>query len=229
VIYADDFDGLFPPSKAGSNPVNEIKGGYYTRWMFFDSSYQGQRLPQGNFIVNGNNSFQGLGALYAQKLSGNGKISFCPSMNEKNPALSSLMYEPLLTTSTTVNDANNPGSVRTSYIYNPWVVNPAGNLATGSPDAQRLFTKTSKIAKRKMFGMDFIDSSSWLPSGDVDVNGLNFAHSRSKGWNVLFSDTSVEFKKVSGEVKSLYLSEPTAFNTQYDIKGICDLSQKVFE
>ena len=226
MMYAEDNDGKFPHSKAGSNPVNEIKGGYYTRWMFFDSGYQGQKLPQSTFLVNGVNSFQGLGLLYPSKLSGNGKISFCPSMNEKNPALSSATYEPLLTTSTSANDPNNPGSVRSSYIYNPWIVNPAGSSAA---DQQRLFSKSSRITKRKIFGMDFIDSSSWKSTGDVDVNGQYFAHSRSRGWNVLFSDNSVEFKKVTPAVRALYLSEPSAFNTPYDIKGICDLAQQVFE
>jgi prepilin-type N-terminal cleavage/methylation domain-containing protein len=227
MIYADDYDGKFPISKAGANPVNEIRGGYYTRWMFYDAGFAGQKLPQGTFFVNGADNFQGLGALYAQKLAGNGKIAYCPSMNDKpNSALSSLMYEPLLTTSTAANDPNNPGSVRTSYIYNPWIVNPAGAAAS---DQQRLLVKTSSVSRRKMFGMDFMDSTSWAPSGDVNVNGGSFAHSKSKGWNVLFSDGSVEFKKVTSAVKALYISEPGAFNTQYDIKGICDLAQQIFE
>jgi prepilin-type N-terminal cleavage/methylation domain-containing protein len=230
MIYADDYDSKFPISKAGTHVVNELLGGYYTRWMFDDAGFVGQKLPQGTFVVNGANSFQGLGALYAQKLAGNGKIAYCPSMNDKpNSALNSSMYEPLLTTSTPANDSNNPGSVRTSYVYNPWVVNPAGTLATGSADAQRLLKKTSSASRRKMFGMDFMDSTSWTPGGDVDINGGSFAHSRSKGWNVLFSDNSVEFKKVTAAVKTLYLSEPSAFNSQYDIKGICDLAQQIFE
>ena len=231
MLYAEEYDGKFPTSKAGGNPVNCILGGYYTRWMFFDSGYQGLKLPQGTFTVNGANNFQGLGSLYAQKLSGNGKISFCPSMDVsgKDPALSSSLYSPLLTTSTAANDPNNPGSVRTSYIYNPWIVNPAGTLNNTSPDALRLYQKSSSITKRRMFGMDFIDSTSWQASGDVNINGPDFAHSRSKGWNVLFSDGSVEFKKVTPAVKTLYLSEPTKFNTAYDIKGICDLAQQIFE
>ncbi|HEV2692010.1 MAG TPA: prepilin-type N-terminal cleavage/methylation domain-containing protein [Verrucomicrobiae bacterium] len=222
VIYAGDFDDKYPLSKAGSNPINDIKGGYYTRWMFYDAGSAGVKLPQGTFIVNGANSFQGLGSLYAQKLAGDGRISFCPSMDSsgKDPALSSTLYSPLLTASTTANDANNPGSVRTSYIYNPWIKNPVN-----SADTTRLFQKTSQVSKRKLFGMDFIDSSSWQTSGDVNINGPDFAHSRSKGWNVLFSDNSVEFKKVSQDTKALYLAKPGAFNTQYDIEGICSLAQ----
>ena len=92
--------------------------------------------------------------------------------------------------------ANNAGSVRTSYIYNPWIVNPVG-----SADTTRLYQKTSKVTQRKLFGMDFIDSTSWSATGDVNINGPDFAHSRSKGWNVLFTDNSVEFKKVTPAVK----------------------------
>ena len=46
MMYADDYDSKFPTTKAGANPVNMIRGGYYTRWMWFDSSYQGYKVPQ---------------------------------------------------------------------------------------------------------------------------------------------------------------------------------------
>lgn len=222
VIYAGDYDDKYPLSKAGANPINDIKGGYYTHWMFFDAAIPGVKLPPGTFIVNNANNFQGLGSLYAQKLLGDGRISFCPSMDSagKDPALSSSLYSPLLTTSTAANDLNNAGSVRTSYIYNPWIKSPVG-----SADTTRLYQKTSQVLQRKLFGMDFIDSTSWGTTGDVNVNGPDFAHSRSKGWNVLFSDNSVEFKKVSPATKALYLAKPGAFNTQYDIEGICELAQ----
>ena len=74
--------------------------------MFFDGGLQGVKLPPGTLAVNNANNFQGLGALYAQKLAGDGRISFCPSMDEagKDPALSSTLYSPLLTTSTMANE-----------------------------------------------------------------------------------------------------------------------------
>jgi prepilin-type N-terminal cleavage/methylation domain-containing protein/prepilin-type processing-associated H-X9-DG protein len=53
-------------------------------------------------------------------------------------------------------------------------------------------------------------------------------HSRCNGWNVLFTDGSVEFKKVSAATKAVYALG--GFNNgQYDIKGICDLARLVFE
>ena len=224
-LYADDYNGSFPTSKAGGNPVNVIKGGYYTYWMYFNSVAAGTKLPQ-QFDFLGVNSWTGIGLLYPQKLIGNAKVAFCPALVSKGSTKGSQFYDPLLTASSAPLDTSNPGSVRTSYINNPWVVNPAG--ATDA-DQTRLFTKSGKITARKVFGMDFIDSNSWLANGDVDINGKDFSHSRSKGWNVLFTDNSVEFKKVNGQTKTLYLADPTAFNNQYDIRGICTLAKQVFE
>jgi hypothetical protein len=50
----------------------------------------------------------------------------------------------------------------------------------------------------------------------------------SKGWNVLFTDTSVEFKKIDSRTKAVY-AKGGFNNGQYDIKGICDLASDVFE
>lgn len=221
-MYAEDYDGKFPHSKAGANPVNMIRGGYYTRWMWFGTA-QGYKVPQSWDQPYG--EWQGLGMLYPQKLAGNGKIFYCPGLVSKKSMIGSLPYEPLLTSTTTANDSNNPGSVRTSYIYNPWVVNPDG---TSQADLTRLLQKSSQIRSRKVFGMDFMDSGAWLPGGDVDINGANFSHSRSKGWNVLFTDASVEFRKVNAATKSVYALGGFS-GGQYDIKGICDLSRIVFE
>jgi prepilin-type N-terminal cleavage/methylation domain-containing protein len=227
MLYAEDFDGRLPYTKAGANPINLIRGGYYTRWMWYNGSYPGYRVPQNWTQIPGdpNNYFQGLGMLYPQKLAGSGAIFYCPGLNSKKSFIGSRNYEPLLTSTTAQNDSSNPGSIRCSYIYNPWVVNPDG---TSDTDLTRLFQTTAKIPGRKLFGMDFIDSNAWLPGGDVDINGIDFAHSRSKGWNVLFTDVSVSFKKVDSRTKYVYALG--GFNNgQYDIKGICDLAKLVFE
>jgi len=223
MMYASDYDDKLPTTQAGANPVNLIRGGYYTRWMWFNAGAPGYKLPQ-SWIQLGGNFYQGLGMLYPQKLAGNGKIFYCPSLNSKKSPIGSMIYEPLLTSSTAANDANNPGSVRTSYIYNPWVANPNGSA---NADLTRLFQKTSHIKGRKLFGMDFIDSAAWTAGGDVNINGVDFAHSRNKGWNVLFTDVSVEFKKVNAQTKAAYALG--GFNGQYDIQGICDLARLSFE
>jgi len=125
MMYADDYDGKFPTTTAGSHPVNVIKGGYYTRWMWFGTA-QGYKVPQTWTQPNG--AFQGLGMLYPQKLSGNSKICFCPGLNSKNSMIGSKIYEPLLTTTTAQNDSNNPGSVRTSYITIPGLRTRTGRV-----------------------------------------------------------------------------------------------------
>jgi prepilin-type N-terminal cleavage/methylation domain-containing protein len=227
MIYAGDYEEKLPYTIAGSNPRNVVRGGYYTRWMWFNGAYQGYKVPQSWTQVPGdaNNYFQGLGMLYAQKLAGNGGVFYCPGLVAKKSAIGSVNYEPLLTSTTSQNDGNNPGSVRSSYIYNPWVNNPNGS---SDADLTRLFQKTTQIKGRKVFGMDFIDSTAWLPGGEVNINGADFSHSRSKGWNALFTDVSVQFKTVNAQTKAAYALGGFN-NSQYDIKGICDLARLAFE
>ena len=225
MLYAEDYDAKFPSTQAGGNPTDVLNGSYYTRWIWVGSP--GYKVPQSWIQPQGR--FDSLGLLYPQKLTGNGRVTYCPSLVAKRSPLGTINYEPLYTSDTAANDINGAGggNVRCSYSYNTWVVNPAGGNA--NTDHVRLLKKSTSIVKRKFFGMDFLDTASWLPTGDVNINGQNFAHSRSKGWNVLFSDNSVEFRKITSAVKTLYLSEPTAFNNQYDIQGICDLAKTIFE
>jgi len=227
MLYSEDYEAKLPYTIAGSNPMNMIRGGYYTRWMWFNAGYPGYKVPASWTQVPGdpNNYFQGLGMLYPQKLSGNAGVCYCPGLVAKRSPIGSVFYEPLLTSSTPQNDNNNPGSVRCSYIYNPWVNNPDGS---STADLTRLFQKTSQIKSRKLFGMDFIDSNAWLPGGEVNINSVDFSHSRSKGWNVLFTDVSVEFRKVDARTKAVYALGGFS-GGQYDIKGICDLAKMVFE
>jgi prepilin-type N-terminal cleavage/methylation domain-containing protein len=229
MMYALDYDDRLPRTQAGGNPVNVINGGYYTRWIGV-WKVEKYKVPQSwtqPYADDPAQPFDSLGLLYPQKLAGDGKVFYCPSLNAKRSPIGSLNYEPLLTTdSANTVSGSAGGNVRGSYIYNPWVVNPAGN--NNNTDHLRIFTKTSKIDKRRVFGMDFIDSGSWLPGGEVDVNGMNFAHSRDKGWNVIFTDNSVEFKKVSPATKQVY-SLGGFSGGQYDIRGICDLARLVFE
>ena len=232
MLYAEDYNGRFPITQAGGNPVNVINGGYYTRWIWLASSAAGYgyRIPQTWTQPYG--EFKSLGFLYPQRLAGSGGIFWCPSLTAKKSAIGSGNYQPLITSDTPQNDPNAVGgNVRGSYIYNPWVKTPT--VGTSSGNNVRLFQKTSDLRSRKLFGMDYIDGSSWTATGDVNVNGMDFAHSRSKGWNVLFSDNSVEFRKVTAAVKGVYalggFPAPGSTGPNYDIKGICDLASLVLE
>ena len=229
-LYAGDFDDRYPTTQAGGNPINVINGGYYTRWIGVWTA-QKYKVPQSWTQPYGR--FDSLGLLYPQKYAGSGGIYYCPGLNSKRSPIGSASYEPLLTTDVADTVSGSPGgNVRGSYIYNPWVVNPDG---TGDANHLRLMQKSSQATARKVFGMDFVDGSSWIPNsgGEVDVNGVNFAHSRSKGWNVIFTDNSVEFKKVTAATKQAYVlsgyTPPGPNQSDYDIKLLCYLAKMVFE
>jgi prepilin-type N-terminal cleavage/methylation domain-containing protein len=231
LLYASDYNDYFPTTQAGNNDLNEINGGYYTRWIGV-WSVPNYKVPKSwNQTFGGFNS---LGLLYPQGLVGDGKVYYCPSLNAKKSPIGSLNYSPLLTTDSPSTDSLGGvgGNVRGSYIYNFWVQDHMGT----NPNLEnniRLMQKTSQATKRKVFGMDFVDGKSWSTGGDVNVSGRDFAHSYSKGWNVLYTDNSIEFRKVNAATKQAYASSgytpPGPTQPDYDIKLLCELARLAFE
>ena len=212
IMYAGDNLEKFPVTSAGNNPVNEINGGYYTRWL----TYVSAATAQVHLTPDYPTTWTDFGALFPNKLAGDGGIFYCPALNDKGSPIGSAQYTPLLSTSSGAGDFNN---CRGSYICNPHVVNAAAGGAAGN---QRKYAKSSKITGRVMFGMDMIDQTQFDTSGNVLTTGLNFAHSKSKGWNVLFSDGSVIFKNDRAAAQAAYVAG--GFPSQYDIKGIDSLA-----
>jgi prepilin-type N-terminal cleavage/methylation domain-containing protein len=219
MLYAEDNNTWFPVTMAGANPVNIINGGYYTRWLWYGTP---NTKVQQNWNQPAGSAFQSLGLLYPSKLAGNGGGFYCPSLNAKKSPLGSMYYNPILT-------SDDGGNVRGSYIYNPWVLDPSGTDSSVPSDKKHLrkYQKTSDILMgRRLFGIDFLDQTQYNPTAQsIDVNSLNFAHGRSKGWNVLFSDVSVSFTKLTPEVTELW--KKGEFPSQYDIQGICDFARIV--
>ncbi len=101
------------------------------------------------------------------------------------------------------------------------MVNPVAGVNSNTGNLRK-YTKASSVSGRIMFGMDFIDWTQFDASGNVLINSANFAHSRSKGWNVLFSDDSVSFNNNQAAAKAAYVAG--GFPGMYDIKGINDLA-----
>jgi len=64
-----------------------------------------------------------MGFLYAGKYLGDGKLLFCPSLTDTASAFSAAHYFPCLTTPAL---PENP-FIRTSYLFNPKVVNAPSN------------------------------------------------------------------------------------------------------
>ena len=224
MLYADDYDGRLPITQAGGNPVNVINGGYYTYWLW--AGDPAIRVPQSWTQPNG--KLDSLGLLYPGRLAGSGKVYYCPSFVAKKSPLGSMNYEPLLTSTSAATDPlGNEGNVRGSYIYNPWVANPDGS--DSNSDHLRLYRKTSDLKSRKMLAIEFINYEAFdggnSSTGVLDVNGKKFAHSRSKGWNVLFSDSSVSFCKVNAAVLASFKKYP--FTGQYDIQALCHFAETI--
>jgi len=233
-VYAEHYDGRYPITQAGSNPLNRINGAYYTRWIFLDFNRPNFHLaqtwdagtapddPDGLGIKTGT-FWRNFGMLYPERLAGDGGMFYCPALNVKGAFLSSANYQPLLTTSGPPYDPNNAGSVRGAYTYNPWV--DANN--------NRLYVKTSDIKARKVFGMDYMAPDIWNSNGSVNTEAIDFAHSQARGWNILFSDNSVDFKRVDKRVTSILQVDYALFGgngeTGYDIQGIDVLCNLVFE
>ncbi len=236
-VYAEHYDGRYPVTQAGSNPVGLVRGGYYTRWVFFDGNKPGFRLSQSwdNYGDDPDAGFAGtktgtfwrnFGMLYPERLVGDGSMFYCPGLNAKKSIEGWQNYQPLLTTAV---GSFNPGSVRSSYLYNPWV----------DANLNQLYTKTSDVKGRKVLGLDLIEPDIWGPkdaAGTPTINTENqdFGHSQAQGWNILFSDNSVSFARADFRVlqtikpSNIYASATDVANG-YDILAIDQLCGKVFE
>jgi prepilin-type N-terminal cleavage/methylation domain-containing protein len=213
-MYAGDNQDKYPVTQAGGNPVNVINGGYYTRWVAYGPGLAGKKVDVNNPAIR----FTDFGALLPAKMAGDGKVFYCPSLNAKGSVLGSVYYEPILTFKDSM-PADGNGNVRSSYICNPHVVDPATG---GSKGNLRKYSKSSQVNGRVLFGMDYIDDTQFSGAGDVLISGVDFAHSRSKGWNILFSDGSVAFSKNLAAAKAAYVAG--GFPSEYDVKGINQLA-----
>jgi prepilin-type N-terminal cleavage/methylation domain-containing protein len=179
LMYAGDANDWFPiwggPPDA-SHPVNVINGTWYTRYVW--SGPGNTRVPKdeaANSALSG--MFNNLGYLYPTKYVGDGHIFFDASYPPDSP----LGIRQYSTPSFMSSDAG--GDVRSSYMFNPWVVNA---VLGGSKGNLRLMQKSAQVNQRKLFIMDYLEGGM-----SPDYN----AHFRSKGWNIAFTDGSVSFAR----------------------------------
>jgi prepilin-type processing-associated H-X9-DG protein len=77
---------------------------------------------------------------------------------------------------------DNGGIVRGSMMFNPQVAYPIGYYYSNNPYL-RLFQKSSSITPGRLFGIDT----------QTGFSADTFAHYPSTGFNVLFTDGSVQF------------------------------------
>jgi prepilin-type N-terminal cleavage/methylation domain-containing protein/prepilin-type processing-associated H-X9-DG protein len=218
-IYAEDYSSWFPYTQVGSPPhaVNFISSGQYTQWLWWNPGAPMQ-VPQ-SWNVPGGAEFKTLGYLFPMKLAGSGGIYFDPALDAKQSIRGSIWYQPLMKSK---DDGSGGAYVFTSYIFNPEVNDPDGNLAESDPSraAYRKYDKSSKLDGRRVFGFDFLDHTCFNGgTGQININAKDFAHSRSKGMNVLFSDGSVVFERITPAISAQWLAGGNPAS-QYDIKAL---------
>lgn len=191
-LYSTDSADWFPiwggnPSDP-AHPRNVINGLWYMRYIY--SSTGNEIVPKdpgpNGVSTSKNGQFNNLGYLYAAKYLGDGKILFDPSFGADS-ALSADRYS---NPNFLATDA--AGECRSSYMFNPWVINPGVNNL-------RMIEKQSQAGRRKIFLMDYLSAGA-NPS-------LN-AHARFRGYCVAFSDASASFVKSEQVVKLVASGQP---------------------
>ena len=195
MVYATEYNDMMPICTIGTynlGTFNYLGGMHYTRYVFQGAA----NSPVPTNATPPSSYYQNLGYLYRNGLAGNGSIFYCP--DQWGTYLGANAYSPLLTTDSSVYGS---GYVRSSYAFNPRIVDPTNyNVA-------RRYQKTSDLEPHKLFVVDYF--------GD----GYGFAHFRERGWNVLFTDGSVQFSQNNQAynlIQNFFVEETTTSQIQED-------------
>jgi len=201
-VYANDYNDYFPICTVGgkNNPptFNCLGDAHYTYYIYGtrhgSSGPNGPAntpIPQGVQFIQGVSSdlFDCLGYLYETRGMANGKALFCPSYPDASLLSAATYYSNPNHLGTMCTDAH--GEIRSSMLFNPHVVNPAGgNFA-------RLFQKTGSIVPSKLFGTDYLatptDDQGGYTAPVTRFSPDYYAHYPSQGFDCIFTDGSVQF------------------------------------
>jgi len=200
-IYAGDNDDWYPTwggNAINTRTKNEIDLSNYIRWVVFGGPVNGGHVAQNETTINSQGAqFENMGYLYPAKLVSDGRLFFCPSYPDSSP-LSGADYSSAGYLS--YGNVNSSGGVRSSYTYNPVVV--TNGVASTATTGLRQYQKSNNVSGRHTFLMDYIDTQMTSPS--------YFAHYKSRGWNIAFTDGSVCFSKPDpATFNKIYAGNPT--------------------
>jgi prepilin-type N-terminal cleavage/methylation domain-containing protein len=204
-MYATDNTDWFPIWGADptdpAHPKNVINGLWYCRYIWSGpiNTKVPQQLEAG--AVPGSSWYNNLGYLYTSKFVADGRVLYCSSFTGTSP-LSAEQYS-----SPSFMSTDGSGNCRSSYMFNPWVINPGANN-------RRLIEKQSQAGLRKIFIMDYLSAG--------NPPNLN-AHYRFRGWNLAFSDASVSFAKSPQAVALVASGQPTLDSVNQQFTNILTL------
>lgn len=168
MIYATEYKDWLPVNlvHTGSG-MNRLNDMHYTYYVVIGGT-------PNSFVPTNSQSFpfSDLGLIYHAGLAGNGSRFFCP--DQWNTPFSASIYTPFLST-------DSSGTVRSSYAFNPRTSDPTNGVY------YRRYQKTSDIEPHKLFAVDYFAGSGFSTTPP--------SHFREGGWNVLFTDGSVQFSR----------------------------------
>jgi prepilin-type N-terminal cleavage/methylation domain-containing protein len=196
VIYSGDFNDWYPVwyQPDGSHPVNVLKGEHYTRYVFGANGDPNKQIPRSymmaglgapGFSPSLGNTDQNLGYLYAGSFIADGKAMWCPAYSSSTGTTNYLSWQAYSYPVFISTDGS--GNVRSSYEFNPRMVNAAGG------NYLRRYQKSSDPKVRDVFMTDYLQN----PSGDM-TPGIPFlpqywAHWPAKGVMACYTDGSASF------------------------------------
>jgi hypothetical protein len=195
-----------------------MSASHFSRYVWLDENHTHTK-----FKINGDAAlpmdchFQNAGFLYAAKYIGDGTIYFCPSLTAGDYSKAS--YEPLLTTDSV------KGVVRSSYFYNPRVVDAAnGNYL-------RRYQKSSQFDGHKLFGCDVITAIRPDYTAHLKDEGYSVLL-KDEGYSVLFTDGAAKFVKSAeafaavAQMHSTGATGGSSFGTPLQLDQVFDLVEK---
>jgi hypothetical protein len=153
------------------------------------------KIPPNTSVTPGfqSSAFDCLGLLYETRGIANGKVLYCPSFPDTSPFSAAQFSNPSFMST------DNYGDIRDAVLFNPQIVNPFNPWPPGN--FSRLFPKASSIVpggKERLFGMDCLTvmTNDQFNSYGISLPAFSpatFAHYPSQGFDVLFTDGSVQF------------------------------------
>lgn len=192
-MYASDFSDYLPVSDIKG--LNRVEGQHYGRYIWTSPGIDFQ-IPNDYSRASAiGGTYHNLGYLYASKYVGSGQVYWCPGFNSKKSWLGDGDYQPLITCRA---DGGGTGTVRSSYVWNPWTEYTSKPPRAGdSAGYYRLYPKTSMFQGAKVLAMEFLDSG-----GTTTLDPTNTAHTISRTTTVAFNDGSVRSIKMTPTILS---------------------------
>ena len=191
--YANDYGDYFPIcTVGGDNPAptfNHLGDAHYTYYLGQFPGTPNTPVSQGIQVMSGHSPFDCLGYLYETHGVANGKALYCPAYPDTSILSPSQYSNPSFMSTDAGLGTANP-AVRGTMLYNPHLVNPTNSIL-------RQFQKTGDIVPSRLFGTDYLDAPVSDSPGYAAPSTLfgpsYYAHYPSQGFDVLFTDGSVQF------------------------------------